>query len=78
MMGMRNRQENEGLLSYLYCVAGGSLVPGDVLVLPPSGFILSCDTALTTGHAIVEASVLYSIQVNKKFKKGEYRDHQHA
>ena len=60
VMGMGSRQENERqdeLPSYLYCVAGGSLVPVDVVVVPPSGLILPCCTVLITGHAIVQASV---------------------
>ena len=39
-------------------VASGSLVPGDVLVVPPSGLTLPCDAALITGHAIVNEAML--------------------
>ena len=39
-------------------MASGSLVPGDVLVVPPSGLMLSCDAALLTGHAIVNEAML--------------------
>ena len=35
-----------------------SLVPGDVLVVPPSGLTVPCDAALLTGHAIVNEAML--------------------
>ena len=35
-----------------------SLVPGDVLVIPPSGLALPCDAALLTGHAVVNEAML--------------------
>ena len=35
-----------------------NLVPGDVLVVPPSGLALPCDAALLTGHAIVNEAML--------------------
>ena len=39
-----------------------SLVPGDVLVVPPSGLSLPCDAALLTGHAIVNEAMLTGTQ----------------
>ena len=39
-------------------VASESLVPGDVLVVPPSGLTVPCDAALITGHAIVNEAML--------------------
>lgn len=35
-----------------------SLVPGDILVIPPSGLTVPCDAALLTGHAIVNEAML--------------------
>ena len=42
-------------------VASGSLVPGDVLVVPPSGLILPCDAVLLTGQAVVNEAMLTGI-----------------
>ena len=39
-------------------VSSSSLVPGDVLVVPPSGLLLPCDAALLTGQAIVNEAML--------------------
>ena len=35
-----------------------SLVPGDVLVVPPTGMTVPCDAALLSGHAIVNEAML--------------------
>ena len=42
-------------------VASGSLVPGDVLVVPPSGLTVPCDAALLTGHVVVNEAMLTGI-----------------
>ena len=34
------------------------LVPGDVLVIPATGYVMSCDAVLLTGSAIVDESML--------------------
>ena len=39
-------------------VASVSLVPGDVIVIPPSGLTVPCDAALITGYAIVNEAML--------------------
>jgi len=41
-----------------YTVSSSDLVPGDVLVVPPQGCVLSCDAVLVTGSAIVNESML--------------------
>ena len=35
-----------------------SVVPGDVLALPPDGCVMSCDAVLISGSCIVNESVL--------------------
>ncbi len=39
-------------------VASEDLVPGDVLVIPPTGLVLPCDAALISGQAIVNEAML--------------------
>ncbi|CAH2075248.1 unnamed protein product, partial [Iphiclides podalirius] len=39
-------------------VTGTRLVPGDVLVLPPDGCLMSCDAMLLSGNCIVNESML--------------------
>ena len=39
-------------------VPSESLVPGDVLVVPPTGMTVPCDAALLSGHAIVNEAML--------------------
>lgn len=39
-------------------VRSESLVPGDVLVVPPTGMMMPCDAALLTGSAIVNEAML--------------------
>ncbi|KAL5475535.1 hypothetical protein EMCRGX_G025362 [Ephydatia muelleri] len=50
-----------------YNVASESLVPGDILVIPPTGMTMPCDAALLTGTAIVNEASLTgeSIPVTK-------------
>eukprot|EP00731_Ephydatia_muelleri_P014339 Em0008g59a len=51
----------------LHGVSGESLVPGDVMVIPPSGMSMPCDAVLLTGTAIVNEASLTgeSIPVTK-------------
>lgn len=35
-----------------------NLVPGDVIVIPRTGFIVPCDAVLLSGHCIVNESML--------------------
>ena len=42
----------------LHGVSGESLVPGDVMVIPPSGMSMPCDAVLLTGTAIVNEASL--------------------
>lgn len=37
------------------------LVPGDVIVIPPTGFLMPCDAVLSSGTCIVNESVLTGI-----------------
>ncbi len=39
-------------------VTSGELVPGDVLLIPPTGLVLPCDAALVGGQAIVNEAML--------------------
>lgn len=39
-------------------VAASRLVPGDILVLPPTGCVMPCDAVLLTGTCIVNESML--------------------
>lgn len=39
-------------------VSSASLVPGDVLVVPPGGMVCPCDAVLLSGSAIVNESML--------------------
>lgn len=39
-------------------VSSESLVPGDILVVPPTGMTVPCDAALLSGHAIVNEAML--------------------
>ncbi len=39
-------------------VASESLVPGDVLVIPPTGMMVPCDAALLSGNAILNEAML--------------------
>lgn len=39
-------------------ISPDQLVPGDVLVLPPNGYIMPCDAVLLTGSCIVNESML--------------------
>lgn len=39
-------------------VASRDLVPGDVILIPPEGFIIPCDAVLTCGSCIVNESML--------------------
>ncbi|KAL5492027.1 hypothetical protein EMCRGX_G017415 [Ephydatia muelleri] len=48
-----NRENTE-----LHGVSGESLVPGDVMVIPPSGMSMPCDAVLLTGTAIVNEASL--------------------
>lgn len=41
-----------------HTVDSNSLVPGDVLVVPPNGCVMCCDAVLLTGSAIVNESML--------------------
>jgi len=34
------------------------LVPGDVIIIPPAGCVMSCDAVLLSGTAIVDESML--------------------
>ena len=47
-----------GCISELHGVSGDSLVPGDVMVIPPSGMSMPCDAVLLTGTAIVNEASL--------------------
>ena len=42
-------------------IASESLVPGDVLIVPPTGMVMPCDAALLTGHAIVNEAMLTGV-----------------
>ena len=42
----------------LHDVPGESLVPGDVMVIPPTGMSMPCDAVLLTGTAIVNEASL--------------------
>ncbi|XP_064384739.1 polyamine-transporting ATPase 13A3-like isoform X2 [Halichondria panicea] len=66
---LRGGKEVEG-------VASEDLVPGDVLVIPPTGFVLPCDAALISGQAIVNEAMLTgeSVPVTKTPLQ---RDHTH-
>ena len=44
-------------------VSSLTLVPGDVLVIPREGMVMTCDAALLTGNAIVNEAIL----TGKKF-----------
>ncbi|XP_064387649.1 polyamine-transporting ATPase 13A3-like isoform X2 [Halichondria panicea] len=48
---LRGNKEMDG-------VASEDLVPGDVLVIPPTGLVLPCDAALVSGQAIVNEAML--------------------
>lgn len=39
-------------------MSSSSLVPGDILVVPPGGMVCPCDVALLSGSAIVNESML--------------------
>lgn len=39
------------------------LVPGDVLLISPTGMVLPCDAALINGQAIVNEATLTGIQI---------------
>ena len=39
-------------------MSSASLVPGDVLVVPPGGMVCPCDAVLLSGSAIVNESML--------------------
>ena len=39
-------------------VSGEDLVPGDVIVIPPTGMVMPCDAVLITGTAIVNEASL--------------------
>lgn len=39
-------------------VDSSALVPGDIMVIPPHGCVLQCDTVLLTGNCIVNESML--------------------
>jgi len=39
-------------------ISTSSLVPGDVIVLPPTGCMMSCDAVLITGNAVVDEGML--------------------
>lgn len=41
-----------------YIVHAADLVPGDLLVIPPTGCIMPCDAVLLTGNCIVNESML--------------------
>ena len=41
------------------------LVPGDLLVLPKSNFVLPCDAVLLTGQCIVNESMLTGIKIHR-------------
>ena len=42
-------------------VPSEDIVPGDVLVIPPSGMLMSCDAALISGNCIVNESMLTGV-----------------
>ena len=42
-------------------VPSEDIVPGDVLVIPPSGMLMSCDAALINGNCIVNESMLTGV-----------------
>ena len=44
-------------------MASEDLVPGDVLVIPPTGLVLPCDAALISGQAIVNEAMLTGQQM---------------
>jgi len=39
-------------------VTASQLVPGDVIIIPASGCVMSCDAVLLLGSAIVDESML--------------------
>lgn len=39
-------------------ISAGSLVPGDVIVIPAHGCIMACDAVLLSGNCIVNESML--------------------
>ena len=45
-------------LTALESVSSKELVPGDVLVIPPSGMLVPCDAVLISGNCIVNESML--------------------
>ena len=47
-------------------VPSQSLVPGDVLVVPPTGMTMPCDAALLSGHAIVNEAMLTGTEPSLK------------
>ena len=42
-------------------VTSEELVPGDVLVIPPKGYLVHCDAVLISGNCIVNESMLTGI-----------------
>ena len=39
-------------------VSTSTLVPGDIIVLPPTGCLMSCDAVLISGNAVVDEGML--------------------
>lgn len=57
------RFSNPPLMEMLYVsgcedISASSLVPGDVIVVPPHGCIMACDAVLLSGNCIVNESML--------------------
>lgn len=54
---------NDVYFIFIYClevpgVASESLVPGDILVVPPSGMDVPCDAVLLSGQVIANEAML--------------------
>lgn len=48
-------------LAYLvdtFEIGSDKLVPGDVIIIPPNGFLMLCDAVLISGTCIVNESML--------------------
>jgi len=57
--GEGNSLNSTGLPEYRReLVDSSALVPGDIMVIPPHGCVLQCDTVLLTGNCIVNESML--------------------
>lgn len=47
-------------------VSSDELVPGDLLVIPPNGALVHCDSVLISGNCIVNESMLTGKKIRQK------------